>query len=210
MGVNSPTLIPPKAGIHPTPSTPAVPPSQHPEQTPPTKLTSPCIHPKTRLHSYPQMDNPSESRREPALTVRRELRPFFAALFILQTFGLVARRFYIALAERSDSFWTALAEGDILNILAVSLNQLERDGAKAIISTVILMEVWDAMMGTRDAINDWLEKRRRQARAEGRDEGRAELAAEITAWYERRLAAEANNEPFNEPPPGVDDRRNGT
>ena len=104
------------------------------------------------------MDNPSESRREPALTVRRELRPFFAALFILQTFGLVARRFYIALAERSDSFWTALAEGDILDIAAVSLSQLERDGAKAIISTVILMEVWDAMMGTRDAINDWLEK----------------------------------------------------
>ena len=54
------------------------------------------------------------------------------------------------------------------------------------------------MMGTRDAINDWLEKRRRKAY----DKGRAELAA----WYERRLAAEANNEPFDEPPPGVDDR----
>ena len=176
------------------------------------------------------MDSPSESRREPALTVRRELRPFFAALFVLQTFGLVARRFYIALTERSDSFWTALAEGDILKILAVSLSQLERDGAKAIISTVILMEVWDAMMGTRDAINDWLEKRRRQARAEGltegialgevkgrtkgraegHAEGRAALAAEITAWNDRRLAAEANNQPFDEPPSGVDDRRNGT
>ncbi len=158
------------------------------------------------------MDNPSESRREPALTVRRELRPFFAALFILQTFGLVARRFYIALTERSDSLWTALAKGDILDILAVSLSQLERDGAKAIISTVILMEVWDAMMGTRDAINDWLEKRRQKAlvegraegRAKGRAEGKAERTAEVLAWNDRRLAAEANNEPFEEPIPGTD------
>ena len=54
------------------------------------------------------------------------------------------------------------------------------------------------MMGTRDAINDWLEKRRQEARAE--------LAAEITAWNDRRLAAEANNEL----PPGVDVRRKWT
>ena len=65
------------------------------------------------------------------------------------------------------------------------------------------------MMGTRDAINDWLEKRRRQARAEGMAEGiaegRAELVAEVVAWNERRLAAEARGESFDEPPPGVDD-----
>ncbi len=70
------------------------------------------------------------------------------------------------------------------------------------------------MMGTRDAINDWLEKRRRKARAEGRDEGRAEgrdeRTAEVVAWNDRRLAAEANNQPFDEPIPGTDDRRNGT
>ena len=73
-------------------------------------------------------------------------------------------------------------------------------------------------MGTRDAINDWLEKRRRKARAEGEARGialgeargRAGLAAEVVAWNERRLAAEANNEPFDEPIPGTDDRRNGT
>ncbi len=61
------------------------------------------------------------------------------------------------------------------------------------------------MMGTRDAINDWLEKRRRQARTEGIAEGRAELVAEVVAWNERRLAAEARGESFDEPPPGVDD-----
>ena len=144
--------------------------------------------------------------------MRREARPFYAALFVLQTFGLVARRFYIALMERSDSFWTALGEANILDIAAVSLSQLERDGAKAVISTIILMEVWDAMMGTRDAVNDWLEKRRQKARAEGEArgeargiaKGREEMAAEVAAWNERRLAAEANGEPFDEPPPGQD------
>ena len=69
-----------------------------------------------------------------------------------------------------------------------------------------MTEVWDAMMGTRDAINDWLEKRRRQARAEGVAEGRAALVAEVVAWNERRLAAEERGEPFDEPPPGVEDR----
>ncbi|MCY4654454.1 MAG: hypothetical protein OXC95_14975 [Dehalococcoidia bacterium] len=159
------------------------------------------------------MDSPSESRRESALTVRREARPFYAALFVLQTFGLVARRFYIALTERSDSFWTALGEGNILDVVAVSLSQLERDGAKAVISTIVLMEVWDAMMGTRDAVNDWLEKRRERARVEGISEGiaegeargRAELAAEVAAWNERRLAAETKGEPFDEPPPGANE-----
>ena len=120
------------------------------------------------------MDSPPENRREPALTVRGEARPFYATLFVLQTFGLVARRFYIELAERSDSIWTAMSDGDILDVVAVSLSQLERDGAKAVISTILLMEVWDAMMGTRDAVNDWLEKRRQKARTEGREEGREE------------------------------------
>ena len=142
--------------------------------------------------------------------MRREARPFYAALFVSQTFALIARRFYIALTERSDSIWTALGEANILDIAAASLSQLERDGAKAVISTILLMEVWDIMMGTRDAINDWLEKRRRKARAEGRAEMAAEMSAEITAWNDRRLAAESNNEPFDEPPPGVEDRRNGT
>ena len=158
------------------------------------------------------MDTPSESRREPALTVRRELRPVFAALFVLQTFGLVARRFYIALVENADAA--------LVDISAASLSQLERDGAKAVVSTVVMMEVWDAMMGTRDAINDWLKKRRLEARdegialgiaegivkgeARGEARGRAELAAEVVAWNERRLAAEARGERFDEPPPGVE------
>ena len=152
------------------------------------------------------MENrPIENRRESALTVRREARPLFAALFVFQTFGLIARRFYIALMERSEaestSFWTTMDEGKILDIATVSLSELERDGAKAIISTIVLMEVWDAMMGTRDAVNDWLEKRREKARAEGQATERAAWLA----WYKRWEDAQARNEQFDEPPPGSDD-----
>ena len=45
---------------------------------------------------------------------------------------------------------------------------------------------------------------RAEGRAEGEARGRAELVAEVVAWNERRLAAEARGESFDEPPPGVD------
>ncbi len=41
--------------------------------------------------------------------MRREARTFYAGLFVLQTFGLIARRFYISLMEEAESvsvsFW---------------------------------------------------------------------------------------------------------
>lgn len=52
-----------------------------------------------------------------------------------------------------------------------------------------------------------MEKGMAAGRAAGRVEGRAEAEAEVNAawkaWNERRLAAEANGEPFDEPPPGA-------
>ena len=47
------------------------------------------------------------------------------------------------------------------------------------------------------------EKLREEARAEGQAEGRAEMNTAWQTWNERRMAAEANGEPFDEPPPGA-------
>ena len=51
------------------------------------------------------------------------------------------------------------------------------------------------------------EQRRQQAReeglAEGRAEGEAQNQAAWEAWNQRRMAAEVNGEPFDEPPPGT-------
>ncbi len=47
------------------------------------------------------------------------------------------------------------------------------------------------------------EQRREEALARGRAEGEEKAHAEWIAWNERRLAAEASGEPFDEPPPGA-------
>ena len=49
----------------------------------------------------------------------------------------------------------------------------------------------------------WLNPLKERLREEGRAQGRAESRAEWAAWNERRMAAESNGEPFDEPPPGT-------
>ena len=51
---------------------------------------------------------------------------------------------------------------------------------------------------------------RARLRAEGRAEGRRETLAAVQEWNERRLAAEARGEPFDEPPPFTEVDLNGT
>jgi predicted transposase YdaD len=46
-----------------------------------------------------------------------------------------------------------------------------------------------------------VKKLKEQGRQQGRVEGRQEERAEWDAWLRRRNEAEANNRPFDEPPP---------
>ncbi len=46
------------------------------------------------------------------------------------------------------------------------------------------------------------EEGREEGRAEGRKEGRVEMNTAWQTWNERRMAAESDGEPFDEPPPG--------
>ena len=48
-----------------------------------------------------------------------------------------------------------------------------------------------------------VEPLKERQRAEGRAEGRAEIDAVWDAWNRRRMAAEAEGGPFDEPPPSV-------
>ena len=52
---------------------------------------------------------------------------------------------------------------------------------------------------------EMMAKGRAEGRVKGVAEGRAEALAEVSAWNERRLVAEANGEPFDEPLPGIKD-----
>ena len=56
------------------------------------------------------------------------------------------------------------------------------------------------MLGTRDIINDWLQKRNEASEVKGR----VEMREEFLAWVERRDAAREKGEPFDEPPPDSD------
>ena len=51
------------------------------------------------------------------------------------------------------------------------------------------------------AVKKIMEQGRQEGREQGRQEGRQEERAEWEAWLRRRNEAEANNLPFNEPPP---------
>lgn len=82
-----------------------------------------------------------------------------------------------------------------------------------ILNTIGIVEIGRLIMVLAQGIADRLKERREkfkaelieqgieQGIAEGETRGRAALAAEISAWNERRLAAEARGDDFDEPPP---------
>ena len=51
------------------------------------------------------------------------------------------------------------------------------------------------------SLEEWLERRREKQREKRDAEIRAEANAKWVAWNNRRIAAEENNKPFDEPPP---------
>ena len=85
-----------------------------------------------------------------------------------------------------------------------------------VMSTIVSVETGRLVMVLAQRMADRLKERREQRRekqeklraeliaegmAEGMAKGRSELAFEVAAWNERRLAAEARGESFEEPPP---------
>ena len=88
--------------------------------------------------------------------------------------------------------------------------------ALGIPATFTLMEVIQRLMVTYDYLmNKYVRPLQERQRAEGREQGRAEAEAEfrhlVSEWNQRRLAAAARNEPFDEPPPLLEnnDAQNG-
>ena len=81
-------------------------------------------------------------------------------------------------------------------------------------ATFTVMEVVQRLMVTYDYLmNKYVRPLQERQRAEGREQGRAEGRAEAEAefrqlvgeWNQRRLAAAARNEPFDEPHPLLED-----
>ena len=81
-----------------------------------------------------------------------------------------------------------------------------------VMSTIVLVESGRLVMVLAQRMADRLKERREErekarakmlaeAESKARAAGRSELAAEVAEWNERRLAAEARGEKFDEPPP---------
>ena len=130
----------------------------------------------------------NRDERESIWSIRKRWRPLYSTLFVGQTFGWLTYRIIETTPE------TALME-------------LHTIGGRAAVGTLAVTEALDIMLGTRDAINEWLRKRREQAHAEGVEEGVAKRDREWQAWNADRIAAEERGEPFDKPPPGSDDAR---
>ena len=69
--------------------------------------------------------------------------------------------------------------------------------------SLVIMEAPRIVMVVADYFTKrWLNPLKEKLREEARAEGRAEINTAWQTWNERRMAAEANGEPFDEPPPG--------
>lgn len=73
-------------------------------------------------------------------------------------------------------------------------------------TTVTLLQGWDLMLIPIEALRDKFVRPIADGhRAEGRVQGRAQMHREWSDWNRRRLAAEAEGRPFDDPPPPAPD-----
>ena len=70
------------------------------------------------------------------------------------------------------------------------------------VSVTLMVLVSEGGTMVADAFREQLQKRRERARERGREEGLAEERARWQDWLARKQAAELENRPFDEPPPG--------
>ena len=146
------------------------------------------------------MTNPNGGRkwerRESIGSIRSRWRPLYSALFVIQALPAMA---FIAWAELA---WIT-GDSPVDTLKAILWGVALAVGA-SIATTGTFAEVQDIMMGTRDLINDWLQKRRDEAEARGEKQGEERGLSKAQDWYNRQQSALEKGETFDEPPPWDD------
>ena len=154
--------------------------------------------------------------RESIWSITRARRALYFGLFTLYGLSGIGFLIWYHVFERRTDTWPeiilSITQGIGINTVgAAGLALLTIEGPKTIMVLAdYIEERW---------LNPLKERRRREAeerreqaraeaeqriakiRAEGRAEGEAQNHAAWAAWNDRRVAAEANGEPFDEPPP---------
>lgn len=142
-----------------------------------------------------------EERRESIGSIRGRWRLLFSILFVAQALPGMFFILWLELAWITSDSPVDTVKSILLGIALV--------GAASVATTGLFVEAQELMLGTRDLINDWLQKRNEAAEARGveigeeRGEERGMKRGLIRAqdWYNRRQAALEKGEPFDEPPP---------
>jgi hypothetical protein len=136
--------------------------------------------------------------RESIWSVPPGLRAFYFAQFTLLTLaGIGVLVWYEVFVNTADTpaqtMMAIIRSTGAVTVGAAGISLVIMEAPR------IVMVVADYF--TKRWLNPLKEKLREEARAEGRAEGRAEINTAWQTWNERRMAAEANGEPFDEPPP---------
>ena len=146
----------------------------------------------------------AEEERESIWSITRGQRALYFGLFSLYAFAGIGFLIWYHVFERRADAWPetilSVTQGIGVNTVgAAGLALLTIEGPKTIVVLAdYITERWLNPLKERNRA-----KAHAQGRAEGRVEGEAQNQAAWLAWNERRLAAEANGEDFDEPPPGT-------
>ena len=133
-------------------------------------------------------------------SIRGRWRLLFSIFYVAQALPGMAFIVWLELAHTTTDSPTDTVKAIIWGIAVV--------GGASVATTVALVEVQELMLGTRDIINDWLQKRNEAAEAKGveigEERGEERGLTRAQDWYNRRQAALEKGEPFDELPPWDD------
>lgn len=144
--------------------------------------------------------------RESIWSVTRRTRIlYFVTFSFVVTISVILLTIHETAINDRDTFYAT--------IRSIGITSSQMSPAWVVFS-LVLAELGDWTMVIAEAFREKRrkdqERRAQEERAEGRAEGFAESHTQWEAWNDRRLEAERNNLPFNEPPPSLDDSQNGS
>ena len=146
-----------------------------------------------------QDETPDDNRISP-MTVARNWLPWCAALIFIMTLGWTA---LIA--------WDEVVNGNHPNLLRTVIvvgTKVAPAAPATVLYAILIVGAADAIGGfamvtKRYLENKWVKPLIERHKAEGRKEGLDEANRAWEAWNSRRMEADVNGVPFDEPPPSL-------
>ena len=138
--------------------------------------------------------------RESIWSISPRWKTAYFVLFSVQSLAGAGLLSWYEIAQQTE-------DSAVETVLAI-ISGMAEVGVAAAVVTVVTTEVAQNVMVTGEYLRQKLveplkEKQRAEGRAKGREEGRAEEREAWEAWNRRRMAAESEGKPFDEPPPSL-------